>query len=79
MATTTTGTDVGELSIRARLEQLEGAIAEAHGHVAKMEPQPAEGPTPESNGVLPSLTRCQTEMSILNERLSRLAAKVGSL
>ena len=74
-----TGTDVGDLSIQARLEQLEGAIAEAHGHVAKMEPQSTEGPAPESNGVLPSLTRCQTEMSILNERLSRLAAKVGSL
>ena len=74
-----TGTAVGELSIQARLEQLEGAIAEAHSHIAKMEPQPAEGPTPESNGVLPSLTRCQTEMSILNERLERLAAKVGVL
>jgi len=70
---------VGELSIQARLEQLEGAIAEAHSHVEKMDPAPTVSPAPESSSLVATLTRCQLEMTGLNERLSRLAAKVGAL
>lgn len=71
--------EIGELSIQARLEQLEGAIAEAHSHVEKMDPTPTTSPTPESSSAAASLNRCQTEMGVLNERLSRLASKVGQL
>ena len=76
-----TGTEpkVGELSVQARLEQLEGAIAEAHGHVDKMALQPTVTPNEMSGGLDSSLTRCTVQLGELNDRLSRLAAKVGSL
>ena len=78
------GIDVGEktveeLTIQARVEQLEGSIAEAHRWVDKMDAQSQDNSEPTAGGILHGLSRCQREMADLNRRLENLGAKVGQL
>ena len=73
-------TSAEELSIQARAEQLEGAISEAHKIVSRIMPDQGDGPdSPKESGAGIALLRCMADLISLNNRLDRLAEKIGLL
>ena len=79
MATgTETPTEI--LSLQSRIEQCEAAIESAHTTLNGMDLTTAEGnATPQSEGAMAAIDRCNSEMRDLNVRLTALAERVGRL
>jgi hypothetical protein len=77
-STVTTVTE--ELSLQAKLEQIEAAIVTAHGHVAEIVEAPTdENPSPDATGADAAAHRCIDGLAVLNERLARLSQRIGTL
>ncbi len=69
------------LSLQSRIEQCEAAISTARGTLGKIEGVPGAETEkePEVVGAMAAIDRCNSRMADLNERLSVVAEKVGSL
>ena len=81
MATETTTGTAEILSLQSRIEQCEAAISTARGTLGKIEGVPGVETDSESEmaGAMAAIDRCNSRMADLNERLSAVAEKLGSL
>ncbi len=80
MAVETAGMKTEMLSLQSRIEQCEAAISTARGTLGKIEGmEESAEKEPERAGAMAAIDRCNSRMADLNERLSMVAEKVGSL
>ncbi len=81
MAVETTTAKAEILSLQSRIEQCEAAISTARGTLGKIEGQAGSETEkePEMAGAMAAIDRCNSRMADLNERLTAVAEKLGSL